>query len=101
FLRQLIELARAHGIQVVCVISPMSQWYFKYAFQPGDWPTIAAYWHSFCGELHARCYDLSHSPDFTDADFADPNSLNTTGADKFSVWIAQNIVGPWAFAQQS
>lgn len=101
YLRQLIELARAHGIQIVCVVSPMSQWYFKYAFQPGDWPTIAAYWHSFCGELHAQCYDLSHSPDFTDADFEDPHHLDTTGADKFSAWIAQNIVGPWAFAQQA
>ena len=101
FLRQLIELARAHGIQVVCVVSPMSQWYFKYAFQPGDWPMIAAYWHSFCGEMHAICYDLSHSPAFTDADFEDPHHLNTTGANKFSAWLAQNVVGPWAFDAKS
>lgn len=101
FLRQLIELARAHGIQFVGVVSPMSQWYFKYAFQPGDWPMIAAYWHSFCGDMHAICYDLSHSPAYTDADFADAHDLNTVGADRFSAWIAQNVVGPWAFGAKS
>ena len=101
FLHQLIELARAHGVQVVCVVSPMSKWYFSYAFQPGDWPMIAAYWHSFCGAMHAICYDLSHSPAFTDADFEDPHHLNTTGADKFSAWLAQNVVGPWAYGAKS
>jgi len=95
YLHQLIELAQAHHVTVVLVTSPMDSIFFTYLHPASDWQTkIVPYWESIAAQYHINYYDESQSPTFTDADFWDPEHLDVSGANKYSLWLAQTVIAP-------
>jgi hypothetical protein len=94
YLARLIALARAHGVAVKLIVSPLHPSLYTYMEHPSDWQIFADYWRQFASAQGVTLYDESHAPGYTDADFVDPQHLSSTGAAKFSSWLASNVVGP-------
>lgn len=94
YLARMIELARAHGVRVALVVSPVAPIYLKFFDHPSDWQTIIAYWRSFSKAHDVPFFDQSLAPGYTLADFQDPHHLTASGAVKFSTWMARAIVAP-------
>ncbi|MFI5274510.1 MAG: DUF1574 family protein [Ktedonobacterales bacterium] len=93
YLTKLVQLAQQHHVRVALVVSPLHQLYIS-LLQPAQWTAIMAYWSSFAQRHGVAFYDEHQAPVYTNADFNDPHHLSVSGAEKFSMWMAQNIVGP-------
>ncbi|MFI5273736.1 MAG: hypothetical protein ACHQ4H_11950 [Ktedonobacterales bacterium] len=98
YLAAMIALAKAHGVRVALVVTPVAPVYFKF-FDRGltDWNMIMAYWTQFARGHGVAFYDESRAPGYAPADFQDPHHLTTAGALKFSTWAAREIVTPALF----
>jgi hypothetical protein len=94
YLARMIALARAHGVRIALVVSPVAPIYLKFFDHPSDWQTIMAYWRSFSTAHGVPFFDQSLAPGYTLADFQDPHHLTASGAVKFSTWMARAIVVP-------
>jgi hypothetical protein len=95
YLRMLLSMAQAHHIQVVLVTSPLNPIYFYYLHPVTDWQKkIVPFWNSIAAQYNIQYYDESHAKGYTNADWRDPEHLDSTGAFKFSTWIAMKIVIP-------
>jgi hypothetical protein len=93
YLAQLVALAKAHGVRVALVETPLSRYYVSHLFFAADWQTLSTYWSEFAGQQGAAFYDESQALEYTDADFWDIHHLDADGAAKFSAWIGTTIVG--------
>lgn len=94
YLARMIALARAHGVRVALVVSPVTPIYLKFFDHPSDWQTIIAYWRTFAKAHGVPFFDQSLAPGYSLADFQDPHHLTASGAVKFSTWMARAIVAP-------
>lgn len=93
YLRKLIALAKAHGVKVTLVTSPLDPMYFTY-MSASTWNEIIAYWQSVARATGVPYFDESHAPGYTNMDFVDPQHPSIQGAHRFSTWMAEAIVGP-------
>jgi hypothetical protein len=95
YLARLVALAKAHGVKVALVVTPVAPVYFQF-FDHGlsDWHMIINYWTAFAAEHGVPFYNESQAPGYTLADFQDPHHLTASGAVKFSTWAARAIVAP-------
>lgn len=94
YLARMLDLARSHGSQVALVVSPLHPYFYSYLDAPGDWQRMMGVWQTFAQAQGVLFYDRSHAPGYTDADFSDPHHLSEAGAEKFSRWMARQIVVP-------
>ncbi len=93
YLTKIVQLAQQHHVKVELVVSPLHQMY-RDLLTSRQWTAIMAYWQSFAQRHGAGFYDQHLAVGYTDADFNDPHHLSIAGADKFSAWLAQNVVEP-------
>lgn len=94
WLAKLVALAQQHHVQVVLASSPLHSWFFSYFPSPDDWPSIVNYWSVFAQQHGVTYLDASQLPTFTDADWWDPEHLNSAGAKAYSAWLATQAVIP-------
>lgn len=99
YLAKMVALAKAHGVKVALVVTPVDPVYFQF-FDRGvaDWHMIIGYWQSFAAAHGVPFYDASQAPGYVPADFQDPHHVTASGAIKFSTWAARAIVAPALFA---
>lgn len=93
YLTKIVQLAAQHHVKVELVVSPLHQMY-RDLLTPQQWTAIMAYWQSFAQRHGAGFYDQHLGVGYTNADFNDPHHLSVAGAEKFSAWLAQNVVEP-------
>jgi hypothetical protein len=93
YLTKIVQLAAQHHIAVALVVSPLHQMY-RDLLTPQQWTAIMAYWQSFAQRHDAAFYNQYLAVGYTDADFNDPHHLSVAGAEKFSGWLAANVVAP-------
>lgn len=98
YLAKMIDLARQHDIRIVLLQTPLHPDYYSLFPHADDWQHVVSFWAAFAAAQGVSYYDASHLPGYTDADFVDLHHLQAAGAQKFSTWVAQNVVGP-ALAQ--
>ena len=94
YLAKMVALAKAHGVKVALVVSPVAPIYLKFFDAPDEWSVIMNYWQSFAKQHGVAFYDESLAPGYVPADFQDPHHLTASGAVKFSTWMAQAIIAP-------
>ena len=94
YLARLVALARAHGVRVALVVSPVAPLYLKFFDHASDWSRIMAYWRAFATAHGVPFFDDSLAHGYVLADFQDPHHLTASGAIKFSAWMARAIVAP-------
>jgi hypothetical protein len=92
FLARMIALAKAHGVQVALVVSPLHPSFFTLFDHPTDWPMILSYWSTFAQAHGVAFFNESRPVGFTDADWYDAEHLDAAGADKRAQLLAQTIV---------
>lgn len=93
YLTKIVQLAQQHHVKVALVVSPLHQMY-RDLLTPQQWSAIMAYWQSFAQRHDAAFYNQSLVVGYTNADFNDPHHLSVAGAEKFSTWLAANVVTP-------
>ena len=90
---KIVQLAEQHHVTVALVVSPLHQMY-RDLLTPQQWTAIMAYWQSFAQRHDATFYNQYLAVGYSDADFNDPHHLSVAGAEKFSAWLATNVVEP-------
>ncbi|HLZ25613.1 MAG TPA: hypothetical protein VKQ30_26100 [Ktedonobacterales bacterium] len=94
FLARMIALAKAYGVKVALVVSPLHQSFFTLFDRSTDWPAILSYWNTFAQAHDVAFFDESRPAGFTDADWYDAEHLNAAGADKRAYLLAESVVEP-------
>ncbi len=94
YLAKMIALARKHGIRILLLQTPLHPDYYSLFPHEDDWQQVTRFWTDFAAAHGVRFFDASHLPGYTDADFVDLHHLQAAGAQKFSTWLATNVVGP-------
>jgi hypothetical protein len=94
WLAKMIALAKAHGVRFVMLQTPLSPEYYQLFPHQDDWQHVTDFWASFAAAHGVPYYDESHLAGYTEADFVDLHHLQAVGADRFSAWLATNVVGP-------
>lgn len=81
--REILREARDRGIEVVLVTTPAHRSYTD-RLDPAQEAEMRANIDSLVAEFGVACHDFLRDPRFTDADFYDPDHLNTDGARRLS-----------------
>ncbi|MBK8047641.1 MAG: SGNH/GDSL hydrolase family protein [Anaerolineales bacterium] len=90
-LKQTIQLLQEQGIDVVLVNMPLADGYYRNFDKPEDYDRYLAALHQVAEQFDVPVLDMESLPAelaFGDAEFADFNHLNATGAQRLTALIA-------------
>lgn len=100
YLDKLIQLAHQHHAAVVLISPPVTQYRIS-IYGEANWQNFQNYWQQVATRDGATFYNLNALPIFTPYDFFDDFHLDIQGAEKYSQWLAPNVVEPALASQQS